>query len=390
MRGIIVGTKIFVIVGILLQVFTANATKRTIFDVDGPLFYSKKNSQKTVGVYGTPVKLFKIRNRPNLWVEAPNTPDVIEVSIHDLDELLTRFNIVTQQYETLLSPGEGRFGQIHQTVKLNGVEFVPGYYFIKVPESFEYFHEAPAGRNYLLEAYQKARELDRQDLGSFKGRYFDAFQELMSLTQAEADNVGVLSSRSHVREEWAGLTQEMIQDGEIKFNLDPSNIYMVGRASEHQDHGIQVDDIDTRKIELLKAKIFELADVPEEYAENVINPNGDGEARMHVLHYIENDQKIFMRAVKELRSLATMRMHGNRILVKVILSNAGDDWQVEQSRLPRHMVIGTNGVYRQARQGEISDKFFEADGVKLKKSSKTKLQDKQTGNDNLQCSELFL
>lgn len=381
------GFRLFVVLILIVSVSNSYGVDFTIFDVDGPIFYAQKGSSRTKGVFGTPIKLFKLRNLPNRWTEIPNTPDIVEVSQQDLDTILSRFNSITQKNESILSPGEGSFGQIHELVKINGIEFNPGYYYIKVPESFEYFREAPQGKNYLLESYKKSRELDRTRKGTFRGRYFQAFQELLSRSPESAETVGVLSSRSHSKEEWAALQREMIKDGEIKYKMSPSNIHMVGRAQDYQQYGMTVDDIETRKIEVLKAMILELADVPVAESDRVISPNGTEEANLHTLHYVENDQSIFLRAIKELRTFATMRMHGNRINVKIILTNAGTDFDVEKSRLPRHIVIGTNGVYRSAQRGEILDSFLEADGLSVRRQKSQKVK---TDKKGLQCRQLFL
>ena len=88
----------------------ANAVELFFFDYDGTIVRPNKTDRNASGIYDSKIVLFRLENRPNLYIDIENEERVIEVSSHDLKHKLTRINEETNLEESLLAEKDGRLG----------------------------------------------------------------------------------------------------------------------------------------------------------------------------------------------------------------------------------------------------------------------------------------
>lgn len=337
--------KLLVLIWVTFTICSASAAQLFFFDYDGTILLPKKSDKNALGIYDTKVKLFKIHNRPNLLVNLPDGPEVIEVSASDIKHKLTRINEVTEEEESILSPKDGRIGSLEKVTLSDGSTIVPGLYRIMIPESFEYYRESPEGRNYLLEDFKLAEQLEAKKIGTFKGPFWSHMVNLLS-DETSAKQFGLITARGHSSREWKELFDYLLERGYIKYLPDLKNIHNINRP-EYEKYGM--GDSDTiRKVELLKDIALNLSKKRNTNDDYRLHPNGKDAGFYHSLSFVDDNQKTLQLAYQELRHFATKRMK-----VKFILSNSGLDHEVKKSRKPRSFVITGDGVARPATDFEI-------------------------------------
>jgi hypothetical protein len=368
--------KILTILGIVLQVYSAQAVELYYFSYSS-IVNPVKFDQRTPGIYGTKIRLFKIQHRPNTVVSIPEGPDMVEVSLTDLNTTLTRYNAITHVDESILSPADGRIGSLEKVTLEDGQVITPGLYYLKSPESYEYLMESPEGRSYPLEDFKSAEQLETQRLGTMKGPFWKPFMHLLS-NQESAGRVGLIMSRGQdPYREWSELGDYWIEKGYAKYKMNPKNIYNLALPQFHE-FGMEVNDFIGRRVKLMKEIVTRVAMKRQPDASDMrLNPNGNGEGLFHTFHFVIRDQKTLFLAIAELKKLAS-----SKFPVKIIIHNAGDDVDVQRSFLPRHMVLTREGSYREATPEESFGNL--KDQEPIKKENRT-----EASRNAVSCMELF-
>lgn len=323
----------------------ANAVELFFFDYDGTIVNPKKTSRQNSEIHDTKVVLFRIENRPNLFIDVEDAPRVIEVSAQDLKHKLTRINEITTEEESLLSPKDGRVGSLEKVTLSDGTVIVPGLYRIIVPESFKYYRESPRGNNYLLNDFKKAELLEAQRIGTFKGPFWSHMVNLLS-NEESAKQFGIISARGHSLREWKELFSYLQERGHIKHLPDFKNIHSINRP-EYEQYGMGDGD-SIRKVGLLKQIILDMSKRKYKESDIRLHPNGQEAVQIHSLSFVDDNQRTLELAYSELRALALRQTN-----VKIIISNAGLDHEVKKSRKPRSYVLTFDGVVRPATDFEI-------------------------------------
>ena len=324
----------------------ANAVELFFFDYDGTIVRPNKTDRNASGIYDSKIVLFRLENRPNLYIDIENEERVIEVSSHDLKHKLTRINEETNLEESLLAEKDGRLGFSTKRVTLSdGRQIIPGIYRIVVPESFKYYRESPKSRNYLLEDFKKSEELETRKIGTFKGPFWSQMVNLLS-NEESAKQFGLITARGHAIREWKEFFEYLKERGYIKYLPDFKNIHNINRP-EYEKFGMGDGD-SIRKVGLLKQIIAEMSTRKYKESDLRLHPNGEEAVRIHSLSFVDDNQKTLELAYDELRSLALRQTN-----VKIILSNAGLDHEVTKSRRPRSFVLTYDGVVRPATDFEI-------------------------------------
>lgn len=328
----------------VLFVCSANAVELSFMDFDGTIFKPEKFNRNTPGIYGSKVILYRIENRPNLFVEVEGAPAEVEVSTLDLENKLTKINDVTELEELLLSPKDGRIGSLEKVTLSDGTVIVPGIYRISSPGSFKYFRESPAGRNYLLEVFKNAEELEVKGLGTFKGPFWNHMVNLLS-NMDSAKQFGIITARGHSKREWQEFFDYLLEKGYIKFLPNMNNIHNINRP-EYEKYGMGDAD-SVRKVGLLQEIVQELTRAKISETDNRLHPNGKEAGKFHSISFVDDNQKTLELAYDVLKNFSMRRWN-----VKIILSNAGQDFEVKKSKKPRSFVITDIGTTRPATDYE--------------------------------------
>ncbi len=342
--GGFVGKLLGAIICVTLLVCSASAVELSFMDFDRTIFKPEKFDRNTPGTYGSKVILYRIENRPNFFVEFNDAPVEIEVSAVDLEHRLTKMNDITKKDELLLAARDGRFGSLDKVTLSDGRVIVPGIYYLNVPASFKYYRESPAGRNYLLEDFKNAEELEARKIGTFKGPYWNHMVNLLSHVDS-AKQFGIITARGHSKREWQEFFDYLLTKGYIKFLPDMRHIHNINRP-EYEKYGMGDSD-SLRKVGLLKQIIMDMSIRKFRDSDYRLHPNGSEAASIHSISFADDNQRTLELAYEELRSLAMRRTP-----VKIIISSAALDHEVNQSRKPRSYVITDRGLIRPATNFE--------------------------------------
>ena len=134
--------RLITVIGLLLtiSVHARAQIEINMFDFDGTLV---ENRQSRDGTFNSTVLLYRNEQRLNLLQPLAVGPKILAITQQDLHRI--------SEY---LGSGEGRPGSVSREVELqDGQRIRPGEYYLRYPDSYEYFREGTEGRNHLLSSF---------------------------------------------------------------------------------------------------------------------------------------------------------------------------------------------------------------------------------------------
>lgn len=293
-----------------------------IFDFDGTLV---ENRQVREGTFNPKVVLYRIEQRLNLIQTEAQGPKSITITYQDLHKI--------SEY---LGAGEGQPGSVKREVELSdGTRIRPGEYYLRLPDSFQFFREAPLGskRNYLLETMIEAEAKGPE--GQWKGPLWQLFSELTQ-TKEGAERIAIITARGHSRTEWTEFLDYMVKKKHIKFKPSLDRIYNVTRPEFDRyngaggAHGGELVDIPARKANLVREILNSLGRVDP------------GPGLLHSVFFADDEAKNHERVARVFQDVA----FANRTPVRMILVNAGLESQVRESDHYKFTAIEPAGSFK--------------------------------------------
>lgn len=284
-----------------------------LFDFDGTLV---EHRQSRDGAFNSKVVIFRNDLRLNLLQTQPSGPKTLVVTQQDLHKI--------SEY---LGSGEGRPGAVNREVELqSGLRIRPGEYYMRYPDSYEFFREAPVGQNYLLESFLEAEA--RSPEGKWKGAMWDLFQELCS-TELGAQKASIITARGHSRAEWAALFDYMQSKGYIKFKPDVRRVFNVSRP-EFDRYGAggaaiggDPTDVAVRKANVVEEILLSLS--------RVETPEG----KLHTVMVADDEVRNLERIASVFQKIA----FGNHVRVRMTLASLALKSEIRASIRPEYAVI---------------------------------------------------
>jgi hypothetical protein len=311
-----------------LGLSSLSAATIILADFDGSVVEYRPQYQ---GTFHSHFKLFRIDYRATTLQPIPTGPATIDVSHADMEAL-----------ENLIGTGNNHPGTLNRTVTLeSGETIVPGTYYIRDPDTFERYLEAPAGQNYLLEDFKEAEKLAKQGKGTFKGPYWDHMVAILS-TPETAQTFGIITARGHSQNEWRQLFEYWLRKGYIK-NL-PNFDLIYGVSRREFDRFSLKGKIAVQKTGILEQVALKLGRVPLDKTDRRLMPNGQDTAEMHSLIFVEDTQLSVELAFKKFRALSQSKL----VPVKFAIFNAGEPHEIKDSDRGPFIVITDEGSWRPA------------------------------------------
>lgn len=324
---------------LLLSLEVMAQVEMSLFDFDGTLV---ENRQARDGTMNPPVILFRNDQRLNLIQSEATGPRQIFISQQDLHKI-----------SEFLGTGEGRPGAVNREVELaDGTKIKPGEYYIRLPDSFQYFREGPPGQNFLLLSFRDAFEKGAR--GAWKGPMWDIFAGLCE-TEKGAESVGIITARGHSRQEWDELFDYMKTKGLIRFKPNVRRVFSMSRSEFDRysggggAFGRDQADMSVRKANLIDEMLTQLV--------RVNLPDGE----LHSFMYADDEPAILERVAGVFRKIA----FGSHTPVRMTLANSGLKSQIRASALPEFAVIEPNdSVFRTGHREALLPKaaMIKADG----------------------------
>ena len=278
-----------------------------MFDFDGTLV---ENRQVRDGTFNTDVLIYRNEQRLNLLQPQAQGPKVLAISFQDYHRI--------SEY---LGSGEGRPGSVSREVELrDGRRIRPGEYYIRYPDSYEYFRESSDGRNHLLESFKAAEALGDS---RWKGPVWETFQRLCETLEG-ARTISIITARGHSAAEWQSLFDYWAEKGLIKFK--PAAKYVYGMSRPEYDRysgsggavGADLSDVSVRKATLIEEILLKLG--------RVDIPTG----LLHNVRYFEDESRNLNRVAEVFKKIA----FGNHVRVRMTLVNAGLKSEIRSSTRP--------------------------------------------------------
>lgn len=284
-----------------------------LFDFDGTLV---EHRQSREGAFNSKVIIFRNDLRLNLLQTQPSGPKNLIITQQDLHKI--------SEY---LGTPDGLPGAVNREVELqSGARVRPGEYYLRYPDSYEFFREAPTGQNYLLEAFMEAEA--RSPEGRWKGAMWDLFQELCS-TELGATKASIITARGHSRAEWAALFDYMQKQGHIKFKPDVRRVFNVSRpefdryGSGGAAKGGDPTDVAIRKAAVVEEILLSLSRVEA--------PPG----RLHSVMVADDEVRNLERIASVFQKIA----FGNHVRVRMTLASLALKSEIRVSPRPEFAVI---------------------------------------------------
>lgn len=285
-----------------------------IFDFDGTLV---EDRQSRDGAFNPNFILFRNNTRLNLLQEVAVGPEVVEVGQQDLEKI-----------KPYLAAGEGRPGAIGRTAKLeSGLQIKPGEYFLRNPDSFKFFREAPAGENYLLQQFQAAEHLARESGQKLFGPAWAYFVELCK-TPEGARTIAISTARGHSEREWAEFFDHLVKEGYIEHKPATRRIFNMTRPEFDRFNGMggalggDPWNIPERKSGHFGEILLDLRNVPVPEAR-------PGEARiLHDVRFFENSPE----NLEALQRVSRRIIFADASPTRVTLINVGLTTDVREAR----------------------------------------------------------
>lgn len=332
-----------------------------IFDFDGTLV---ENRQVREGTFNPKVVLYRIEQRLNLIQTEAQGPKSITITYQDLHKISEH-----------LGAGEGQPGAVKREVELSdGSRIRPGEYYLRLPDSYQFFREAPQGskRNYLLETMIEAEAKGPE--GQWKGPLWQLFSALTD-TKEGAERIAIITARGHSRTEWTEFLDYMVKKKHIRFKPSLDRIYNVTRPEFDRysgaggAHGGDLVDIPARKANLVREILYSLGRVDP------------GPGQLHSVLFTDDEARNFDRVAEVFRDVA----FAARAPVRMILANAGLESQVRESDHYRFSSIEPSGSFKSLTNIE---NLFAARGVSVPTETINKMN---TGPRKAQrtCDGLF-
>ncbi len=307
--------KLIRVSGILMVVVTtaafvieANAQiEINIFDFDGTLV---ENRQSRDGSFNSKILIYRNDQRLNLLQEQAAGPKVVTISQQDLHRIGEH-----------LASGEGRPGSVGREVELqDGTRIRPGDYYLRYPDSYEYFREATDGRNHLLESFKEA---EARSPIQWKGPAWEAFEELCKTAEG-ARSISILTARGHSAAEWQALFDYWAEKGLIKFKPATKYVYAMSRPEFDRFGGGggavggDSSDVSSRKSGLIEEILIKLG--------RVDLPPG----LLHNVRFFEDEVRNLNRVAAVFQKIA----FGNHVPVRMTLVNTGLKTEIRASSRP--------------------------------------------------------
>ena len=262
----------------------------------------------------------------------------------DLAQLPKVIKVTPREYERIkdsLAKHDNEPGAIGKKYRLESGELIdPGNYIVRNPDSFEYFMEAPTGRNYLLESFKDA---ETRTTGSYKGQIWKTMALFLSNPET-AKNFGLLTARAHSRVEWEQTVDYWIEKNIDGISHRPNfDLFHNVSRSEYEKYGLG-GNISAQKIAKLKEFINQLARVPLRPEDARLKPDGKGTEPLHYVVFADDNQETIELAFSLFKGMAQRGTYP----IKFGLFNLGNSTEIRQTRRPQFMIIEPAGSFRRA------------------------------------------
>lgn len=346
-----------------------------IFDFDLTQTESRKVEVEVNGVkheflgnFQTPYILFPIASRVNTLYDLP--PQVpLEVSAYDFERIksyLARkgipgsFESVRMQEAYLVR--EDKFGRI---VRERVESIRPGLYEQPVyPDNYKYYMTDDSGRNYLVEALERAK-------ASGIEKMFGPAHYLFALAMSNKETAeATINSTARVQDEmfpeyYARLQKELKKLARNKKGLRDIPYYQLrympnfalfqsASAEEFEQFVLAREGgrhlIGKRKAAGVEEKILKILEntltVP---ADERLSADGRSRANLHYVIFIDNDQHNLNAVARLFKRYSGM----GYIPIKYGIFNLGSEQQIRESGRPQFAILEPLGHYREATAEEI-------------------------------------
>lgn len=311
--------------------WTAEAKLVVFSDFDGTIVEDREHAPFK-GTFKTPFVLYRIPQRLSTIQEPLTGPETLEVSPHD-------FHRMRPHLANGNRPGSNRKYTTH-----SGVQVVQGEYQSLNPQTFKYFFSDTSGeRNYLLEAFDKAYEGEKD---AWKGGFFPIMQALLSHEET-AKTLMIGTARGHSAKDWEGFFQRLKDLEEIKHLPDVAAFHNV--SLEGYDRYDITGNITGRKTGLLTDIAWRLGRMVA--TEDRLAPDGKATGKYHYLILVEDHQTTIEAWAKEAQSLARNKRLPNN--VKFGIFNFGTKTAIADARRPQFSIVTSDGTFRAATPAEL-------------------------------------
>lgn len=336
----------------------AQAQNKTLIlsDFDGIFVEDRAytlGGKKVIGVFNTPVVLFRSLIRGHAHEDVPVGPEEVEVSWETYQRL---------KREHRLARDHGKLGaQNLETEDLNGNKFRPGNYLFDGLDSLRYYMEAEKGQNHLLRSFKRAeKEAEKGGGRTWKGRFWGVIELLLSHEET-AKNFGIITARGHSTEEWKEFFTYLRKQEYIKFLPNFARIYSLSRTEFdilELDH-----DMADRKAKLVKTLAMALADEPLDTSDLRLSRRGAGKPleSVHTINLIDDTPGMIEAYWKALRTVVTGQLAPVKIGIfdlglpedRYEARRLGISGQAYRTPRPRYSIIGADGQPMEASDIEI-------------------------------------
>lgn len=306
-----------------------------VFDFHGVIVETRADRVGKDGGFPQRFRLFRNFIRSNNLQKAPDGPATVDVTPAELEKI-----------EKLIARADGRPGTLNRSFKTSqGVEFIPGEYHLRTPDSYFRFHEDVQGQNHLLEALNEAEARDPSGK-SWRGRFWDMMVQVLSKPET-AKSFCLVSASGHSRREWMEFFQALKDKGYIQNLPDADLMFSVSRR-EYDRYSLTFDSTQ-QKTELLEDLALQLGRKPLAKGDLRTDPDGRGFQGLHSMIVIEDRPEIVESVAHMFRRLATGRV----VPVKFGIFNGGTESEVRALSRPQFTIITSTGLYREASPKEI-------------------------------------
>lgn len=317
--------------GVFLCVQSSLGVTLILSDFHDTIVETRRNSSCS-GTFETKVILYRIEQLGSVIIPRVDEPEQVEVTPFELERI-----------RKSLGSGPLEPGAIKETVKLSsGKTIHPGYFFIRNPDSYKYFMEAPAGKNYLLRDF-KAAEL-REPKEGFKGPFWDSMVEILK-TKEGAQSFGVISAAGYSEKEWQEFFEYLQSKKYIK-HLPNFSLFRSISRPEFDKYSIDWD-VPGKKVAI--AREFALALRFQSLSDSDVRlaPDGKSKGKYHSILFAD-DKKETVHGMSELFFYLSRSQLVSP--VKYGIFNAGTNVRTQRDRF---WIVSDTGIARSAVDREI-------------------------------------
>lgn len=185
----------------------------------------------------------------------------------------------------------GEYAEVRQKLGQAGTEWADYEVRREEGKSFRYFSDA-RGKNYFLD---DVLETMKKDPSQWRGPSWDAFVEACSRPET-AKYVTIITAREHSPTKIRAALKKMQEMGLIKYVPPEKGIIPVGNAK----FGASSADPSARKTFFMKQFLDDIQKKIPRGKVEVVTPEGNATAKLHLWGFSDDDYGNFSRAVKDL------------------------------------------------------------------------------------------